>query len=348
LYGVAYGAVIGAALHLLVQVPGLFLFKARWTPAFGLKDPELWRILRLMVPRTIELGMFSISFLVMTNIASRLGTGSVSALDWGWRLMQIPQTLIGTAMGVVIFPTLAALSQLGDVDGKRGAFSGALRFILIGSIPSAIGLILVGRPLISLLEGGAFDAAASDLVYSTLAMFSLGIVVHSILEVVARGFYADKDMLTPLWVAVGGAVINVGLAVVLSGVLSDTPDSEGFPAGLALANSLAVTFEVVVLMGVLRRRWRGLDENSLGVTALKTTAASLVMGVAVFAVGWVWALLGLTERGTLLTLAMIGAQVAVGAVVFVGAAYALKLNELRDLLTALSRRFSRQPREVNA
>lgn len=216
--GIAVGAVLGAALHLGVQIPGLLHFRARWWPELGLRDPQLWRIVRLMLPRIAGLGVFSLNFLVMNNIASRLGTGAVSALSWGWRLMQIPQTLIGTAMGVVIFPTLAALSELGDEDGKRTAMSGALRFIMVASIPAAVGLIFVGRPLIGLLERGAFDASASALVYSTLQFFAFGMVFHSALEVVARSFYADKDTMTPLWAALGGALINLALSFALSGV----------------------------------------------------------------------------------------------------------------------------------
>ena len=182
-YGIALGAVLGAAMHLLIQVPGLIRFRARWYPELGWRDPTLWRVIRLMLPRIVGLGVFSFNFIVMNNIASQLGPGSVSAMDWGWRLMQIPETLIGTAMGTVIFPALAALSELNDVEGKRTAMSGALRFILIATIPSAIGLVLIGRPLISLLEGGAFDASASALVYSTLQFFLLGLIVHSMLEI---------------------------------------------------------------------------------------------------------------------------------------------------------------------
>ena len=151
-HGIAYGAVLGAALHFAIQVPGLFRYKMRWRFELGIRNPQLWRVIGLMLPRIGGLGVFSLNFLVMNNIASRLGVGSVSALDWGWRLMQIPQTLIGTAMGIVIFPTLAALSELDDLAGKRGAMAGALRFILISSIPSAIGLIILGRPLISLFR----------------------------------------------------------------------------------------------------------------------------------------------------------------------------------------------------
>jgi len=322
-YGIAYGAVLGAALHLGIQIPGLLRVKARWTPILDWRDPTLRRIIRLMLPRIAGLGVFQLNFIVMNNIASRLGEGSVSALSWGWRLMQIPQTLIGTAMGVVIFPTLAALSERGDADGKRAAMSGALRFILAASIPASIGLIVVGRPLISLLEGGAFDATASTLVFSTLQFFALGIVVHSMLEVVARSFYADKDTLTPLWAALGGAAINLGLAWYFG--------EQGQVSGLALANSLGTAFEVLVLLGLLRRRWHGINESALGRTTAKALAASLVMALAVLAVDALWVALGFANRGIALTLVEIGVQVAVGGIAFITAAAVLRMEEMSIL-----------------
>lgn len=356
-YGIAYGAVLGAALHLGVQIPGLIRFRARWTPSFGLRNPVLWRVIRLMLPRVAGLGVFSVNFIVMNNIASRLGTGSVSALDWGWRLMQIPQTLIGTAMGTVIFPTLAQLSALGDENGKRANMTGALKFIMIGSIPSSLGLIFVGRPLISLLEGGQFDASASDLVYSTLQFFALGLIVHSVLEVIARSFYADGDTLTPLWAALGGAAINLVLSFTLSGVaqaesalsaygviaatapgfLAPRPDF-GFVGGLALANSLGVMFEVVFLMFILRKRWHGINENALATTTLKTLAASLVMTAAIVAVDLLWVALDLEARGRMLLIVEIAVQVVVGILVFVGTAALLRMEELRALLNLVLRR----------
>jgi putative peptidoglycan lipid II flippase len=359
--GIAAGAVLGAALHFGVQVPGLVHYRARWWPELGLRDPQLWRIVRLMLPRIAGLGVFSLNFLVMNNIASRLGTGAVSALSWGWRLMQIPQTLIGTAMGVVIFPTLAALSELGDEDGKRDAMSGALRFIMVASIPAAVGLIFVGRPLVSLLERGAFDASASALVYSTLQFFALGMIFHSALEVVARSFYADKDTMTPLWAALGGALINLVLSFALSGVgqveanalynLSAGPFVEagaqtvqGNVGGLALANSLGVMFEVVTLVFVLRRRWRGINENALARTTLKTLAASLAMAVAIVAVNALWLSAGLGTRGLAFTAAQIGVEAGAGLLAFLVAAAVLRMEELSALAGLLLRR--RKPEGV--
>lgn len=347
IHGIAIGAVLGSAMHFGIQVPGLMRYKMQWKLELGLRDPILWRVIRLMLPRIGGLGVFSLNFLVMNNIASRLGVGSVSALDWGWRLMQIPQTLIGTAMGIVIFPTLAALSEVGDLTGKRSAMSGALRFILITSIPSAIGLIVLGQPLISLLERGAFDSSASALVYSTLSMFTLGLIVHSALEVIARSFYADKDTLTPLFAALGGATINFVLAIILSGVttvdtyvsynlVARTFPSLGFQpeignvSGLALANSLGVMFEVLSLLFILRKRWHGIQENALARTVVKTLVASLIMALAILIVDNVWRGL-ISDGGFIFTVAQLAFEGIIGLIVFIIVAIALKMEELSEL-----------------
>jgi len=346
-YGIAIGAVIGAALHFAIQVPGLLVYGMRWQLELGWRNPELYRVIRLMLPRIAGLGVFSLNFLVMNNIASRLGAGSVSALDWGWRLMQIPQTLIGTAMGIVIFPTLAALSELQDSAGKRGAMSGALRFILVSSIPCAVGLIVLGRPLIGLLERGAFDTAASALVYSTLTMFTLGLIVHSALEVVARSFYADKDTLTPLFAALGGALINYIGAYLLSDVARVDASSlhnaivpsllalgyapiVGNVSGLALANSLGVIFEVLVLLWLLQRRWRGIHEHALARTLVKSLAAALIMAAAIVLLDALWQL-ALPGEGLAWDIAQLALQGAVGLLVYLLAAACLRMDELTEL-----------------
>lgn len=366
IYGVAVGAVIGAAMHLGIQIPGLLRVKARWFPEFGWNDPNLRRIVRLMIPRIADLGLVSLSTLIIQNLLSRLGEGATSAYDWGWRLMQIPETLIGTAMGVVIFPTLAALSSIGDETGKRDAMSGALRFIYIATIPSAVFLIVAGRTLISILEGSAFDATATNLVYSALQFFAIGIIVHSMLEVVARSFYADKDTLTPLFAAIGGAIITIGFAAVFSGALQRSssiqflvpPVSSGAllsfgvtrffatPEGvgmLALANTLGIAFEVAVLLWILRRRWHSLSENEMARTVFKTAAASLIMAVAVVAVNAAWNLLGLSRRGTLFAIIQTAVEAGIGGLVFIGAAYLLKMDEIKTLLAVVLRRLRALP-----
>jgi putative peptidoglycan lipid II flippase len=357
-YGIAYGAVIGAALHLAIQIPGVIRVRAKWFPELGLRDPQLWRIIRLMLPLVVGLFFFSFSFLVMNSIASRLGEGAVSALSWGWRLMQIPETLIGTAMGVVILPTLSAYSALNNLKGKRDAMSGAIRFILIATIPSSIGLIVVGRPLISLLEGGAFDTSATLLVYSTLQFFTIGLIAQSVLEVAARSFYADKDTIIPLIASFVGGVINIGLAFALSDVAGverlgfynrvaadfpslGLPVSMGNVGGLALAQSLGFCIEVAILLVILRRRWQGLNERSLVVTFAKALAASLIMALVILAVDLVFNALDLFGRGRIFTAVLVGSEVLIGGIAFVATALVLKMQEVRDVWGLIIRRVRR-------
>jgi len=363
LSGIAYGAVIGAALHLAIQLPGVFRVRARWIPELGLRDPQLWRIIRLMLPLIAGLFLFSYSFIVMNNIASRLGEGSVSALSWGWRLMQIPETLIGTAMGTVILPTLAALSANSNLIGKRDAMSGALRFVLVAAIPSAIGLIVVGRPLVGLLEGGAFDASATVLVYNTLVFFMLGMVTQSMVEIAARAFYADKDTIIPLLASLANAILNIGLAYVLSGVLAVeargviNQNATLFPSlglatvvgnvgGLALAQSIGFTIEIVILLIVLRGRWHGLNTRDLATTFVKTSIASGVMALAIIAVHSGFNALDLFGRGRIFSALLVGIEIVVGALVFITAAWALRMSELHALWDLLARRRLTSPEPV--
>lgn len=336
IHGMVYGAVLGAMLHLGIQIPGLIRFGARWYPELGWNDPALRKVFLLMLPRLIGLGVSNINIIVMTNLGSRLGEGAVSAVDWGWRLMQIPQTLIGTAMGIVIFPTLSALSEVQDNLGKRNAMSAALRFVLIATIPSAIGLILIGQPLLSLLEGGAFDASATILVYNALRAFALGIVVHSMLEIVARSFYADKDTVTPLYAAVIGAIVNVALAYLFTGIAFGE-GSVNNVWGIALANSLGVLVEVSILLFILRRRWKDIHENALLRTVGKTLAASLVMAIAVLGAEAVFAAASLTG-GTVATVALLGTQIIVGGAAFITASLLLRMEEISDLFKLVFRR----------
>ncbi|MBI5957908.1 MAG: murein biosynthesis integral membrane protein MurJ, partial [Chloroflexi bacterium] len=300
--GIAWGAVIGSAMHLSIQIPGLIHYRMRWLPRLGWRNPDLRRVIILMLPRLAGLGVVTFNALVFNNIASRMGSGAVSAFDWGYRLMNIPETLIGSAMGYVVFPTLAALSALGDQDNKRRAMSGALRFILIATIPAAVGLILIGRPLISLLERGAFDADDSALVYGALQFFAFGLIFQSLHEVIARSFYADRDTLTPLWAALIAAVANVlivgGLYLAYTYRFEDTVRTsfntwgEQYAAGsyeaglttlngasdshrdlassltgvggLALGYSTVFLIELGLLLVLLRRRWHDIDARQLG------------------------------------------------------------------------------------
>jgi putative peptidoglycan lipid II flippase len=338
-YGLAYGTVIGAAGHLLIQVPGLIAHRARWLPLLNPRDPDLQTVVILMIPRVVGLGLALFNLNIVTvNRASQLGEGAASAFSWGWRIMQLPETLIGTALGIVMFPVLARLSASGDVEGKRNAMSGALRFILFATIPSALMLILIGRPAIGLLRGGALDESGVELIYQVLVALSLGVVTHGCLEIVARSFYADKDTLTPLYAAFLAAILNVILALSLS-----QPTVLGV-AGLGLANSVAVGVEVIVLLIVLRRRWNGINHEVLLTTTLKTVIASGVMIVGVLVAGGLFN--SLLRGGRFSEVIYVGLLAGVGGISFLVTAYLIRTQEVVMMLDALISRVRGKPAAV--
>lgn len=272
--GLAMGAILGAALHLAVKIPALVYFGFRWWPVLDLHQPGVRRVAVLVGPRILDLGVFHLTLIAMTNLASRLGPGSVTGLEWGWDAMQLPETLIGTAFGIVAFPTLAGLAAAEDVAGLRRTLAETLAAVMTLAAPAALLLILLGRPLLALLyQRGGFDAAAIEAIYTALRFFALGLLGHVCLELAARAFFAQQDTVTPLLVAAAAAAVNIALGLVLMRWLAH--------GGLALANSLAVSAEVVVLLALLRRRWGGVEGRRLIHTLAKVVLATAVMAVAV-------------------------------------------------------------------
>jgi len=326
--GLAAGAVIGSLLHLLVKVPVLLHYGFRWQPVLDLRGPysgAVRRVFWLMGPRILDLFVFQFSLVLTTNLASRLGSGGISALEWGWDAMQLPETIIGTAFGLVAFPTLAELAALGATDRLRSTLNETLRLVIALTVPAAFGLILLGRPLLAFLyQRGQFDAAAVDAVYNTLRFYALGLVGHSCLELAARAFFAQQDTVTPLIVAVVSALLSLALGMVLM-----VPLGAG---GLALGNSVAITLEVLVLMALLRRRWHGIEGRSLLHALVRILAASAVMAVAVAG------LLALAQSRGLGTLAQLLLGSAGGALVYLVAAQLLGVKELKRLMLAVVQR----------
>jgi putative peptidoglycan lipid II flippase len=319
--GLAWGAILGALFHLLVKLPGLLRVGLRWQPVFDFHSPAVRRVLVLMGPRILDLGVFHLTLLATTNLASRLSPGSVSALEWGWEFMQLPETIIGTAFGLVAFPTLADLAARGDRAGLRATLGDALRMVITLTAPAAVGLLLLGRPLIQIVyQRGAFDPQATEAVYTALSFYALGLVGHSCLELAARAFFAMQDTLTPLLIAAAMGVFQVLLALALMRGLGH--------GGLALANSVATTLEVVALLYFLRRRLGNMEGRKTLLLAGQVGVACLAMGLVVWLLGALIRDSASTMSSALLLLA--GGAVA-GALVYLAAGLLLKIPTLLRL-----------------
>lgn len=322
--GLAMGAVLGAALHLAAKIPALLRYGFRWQPVLDGRSPAVRRVAVLMGPRILDLAVFQFTLIATTNLASRLPAGSVSGLEWGWDAMQLPETIIGTAFGLVAFPTFAELAARHDFSGLRQTLGETTRAVLALAVPAALGLILLGQPLLDMLYGGgSFDSAAITAIYTALRFFALGLAAHTVLELAARAFFAQQDTLTPLFVAIGSAVVSIGLGIVLMQAMGH--------GGLALANSIAVSAEVLVLFALRRRRWGAVDGRALALTLARVLAATAVMGVTITAV---LALAAARSLAPALTLAL---AAAAGAAAYLLACLSLRERAIFYLAAAVIR-----------
>lgn len=325
-WGLAVGAVVGSVMHLLIQVPGLLRYQVRWRPVLSLNDPALRRVLRLMGPRVLTLGVVQINSLVAVRLASELSEGSVSALNFGWRLMQMPETIIGTAIATAVFPTLSELATLGHTRQLRDTMSATLRVVLAMGLPAALGLALLGRPLIELLFGGGrFGDASTDAVLAALGGYTVGLVGHAALEVTARAFFARQDTRTPLVVAVLGMMVTIAFSLGLRRPMGH--------AGLALANSLGVSVEVGLLLRLARRPLGGLQVLRLRRTFLRATLAAGVMGLSLIGLHGLWPF---STDGSVRQAMFLGIRLVLGVVIYLVAAWRLGLEEVRTLARFLS------------
>lgn len=322
-YGLAMGVLAGAVMHLGVKIPGLVRYGMRYYPILGLRHPGVRRVAWLMGPRVLALGVVKLNFLVNTNLASRLGEGSVAALSYSWHVMQLPETLFGTAVAIVVFPTLAELAAQGQREALRSALAGTLRVIFALTVPAAVGLFVLGRPLITLLfQRGAFDARSTEMVYFALQFYALALVGHSVLEIVARLFYAQQDTLTPFKVAAVAMLANLGLSLLLIRVLSY--------GGLALANALAFTLEASMLLWIARQRLGGLELRRVADGLMRIGLAALIMGFVVAGLQrW------LSDAGPV---AVGGAGLVLGGLAYVGAVLVFGLEEVHTLRSLALRR----------
>jgi len=328
-HGLAWGAVLGAALHLAVQLPGLRHRQARYHPSLGLRDPAVRQVFRLMAPRLLSVGIVEINFLVNAIIASALPTGSLTALTNAFTIMLMPQALIAQSTAIAALPTFSAQAARGALGELRLTLARTLRGVLFLAMPATLGLMLLRTPIVAMLfERGAFTAESTELVSWALLWYAVGLPAHALLEVIVRAFFALKDTLRPVLVS----LVAMGLNIVLSLTLTTTFSRLGWPpvGGLALANSLATTVEATMLVVLIRRRVDGLGWAAIqrGVFAALGAASMMSLGL----LAW----LALTAGGSELLIGLGGA--ALGGGLYYLAARLLGAPEAEELPKMILRR----------
>jgi putative peptidoglycan lipid II flippase len=282
--GMAWGVVIGGMLQLAGQLPTLRKEGFSLRPAIDWSHPGLRQIIRLMGPAVLGGAAVQINVMVITNIASFLTdplrgpNGPVSWLGWAFRFVQLPIGLFGVATASATLPAISRSFASGDIGEFRRTISRSLGLVFLLTVPSAVGLAVLGRPMIAaIFEGGKFDAYDTQQTALAMSCYALGLLGYSATKVLNPGFYALRDSRTPMLVSLGTIVINYAAATVA------VQYTELGHVGLALTTSAVATFSFVVQFWLLRNRLGGIYGRGLASSTVKISLVSAAMGVLVWA-----------------------------------------------------------------
>lgn len=269
-YSLAYGVVIGAVLHLLIQIPGLLKYGFRWDISFGFHDEGIKKVIKLMGPRILTVLFIQIIFLTRDNLASRLQEGTVSALTYGYYIMQVPETLIGTAIGTALLPTLSQFAEQKKQQEFGEVLNKTIRVMLaLTAIITVISFIAL-PPFINVLFG--FNEENNQLLVWVTNAYMIGLFTQCLLEVTTRAFYANQDAKTPFYFTLARMIGFIALAIILMKMFGSV--------GLALADTIAVSMVVFYSFFLLKKQIpQVLDMNG---TLLRTLFACAITGLILY------------------------------------------------------------------
>lgn len=319
--GVAVGSVLATASQVLIMVPGLKKAKYRYQLVIDWKDPGFRRVGKLIVPILLATGAGQIGLIVNRMLASGLAEGSISALNFGARLTQLPLGIFVMAVTTVLYPTFSQLAADSNMHGLRRAMVVGVRASIFLTVPMAVGLIVLRDPIVRVLfERGAFDPQATRMTAYAVFFYSLGLLPMALRDVISRVYFALQDTVTPMMLGIAAVVLNIILNFVLVG-----PFAHG---GLALATSIASLFAVIILFAVLRKRLGGLGGLEMWDSLWRVSLASAVMGCGVVAL---WRALTrlYPSPGFFLEAGLLTVAICAGVVIYIVASHLLRLPELK-------------------
>lgn len=273
IYGLVYGTILGAALHLLVQFPMLFKFGFRWTPALDIRHTGLVEAVKLMAPRLFTMAGIQLIFIARDNLASRLDqVGAVTSLTYGWMIMQVPETILGTALATALLPTLSELAAKQDWKEFGATVERALRVLIALTLPIAAVMAAGINPLVRAVFG--FDDSITALLTWTTRAYLATLTGYVIHEVAVRAFYARKEPMIPLYAVLLRLGIFFGFGVF---GLTFFPQV-GAPI-IALAEFALLIEALLLLAWLSRRTHEPLKTNS---AIIKGLVAAVIGGIATY------------------------------------------------------------------
>lgn len=339
--GLAWGALAGAFLgNFVLQYFVLRRYGLKFKPSLNVKHPDAIKVWKLMIPVIFSLSLPQIDVWINRRFATYFFGGAVSAIERSNRLMQVPIGIFGQAIAIGFFATMAAQYATGKMDDYRETVNFGIRSILFVSIPATVLMIVLRMPIIQLFfQHGEFTAQNSIDVAKPLVFYALGIAAWSTQAIIARAFYSIQDTKTPVWTGTVMTAIFIPMNYCLMRIMGYT--------GLALATTIAATMHSLTMFFLLRKKAGGIDARRIFISTAKITAASLLMGAAMwFVLGAIGHHIpsGLPHKVSS-GLKLLGPMV-VGFTIFFIMAKVFKLDELAVVLNMIKSKFFKQSKQA--
>jgi len=343
-YAATWGVVLGALLQVGIQIPGLLKTVMRYTFTFDWRHPGVIQIGRLMVPRILNAGMLSLTTFVDRYLLSSLSflvsgallAGLITQYYQAFQILLLPLGIFGMAVSTAAFPTIAEYVARERMDRVSSIIMETLRGILFMSIPSSIGLIVLGLPIIQvLLEHGRYSLTDAEFTAIPLAFFAVGLPGLAAVEILTRAFYALRDSTTPVIISIAQFILKIALSLLFIYAAVFWGPQWGM-GGLALATSIAGLVEASVLLWLLHQRIGGLPLRDLVNFFGRVLLASLAMGLVVLLIRLpLDALLVTTDPhsslgviGTIFAIIKLLIELGIGVFIYIRAARILHIEEL--------------------
>jgi len=328
-YAMAWGMLVGTVLQVVLLRATLRGSGGSLMPRLHFGDPELRRVLLLMVPITITLGMLNFNALVGTYFAQFVSDRAAAEIGYAFRLYQLPQGIFAVTIGTVLFPSLSRFAAARRLDDFRGTVSLGVREMVFVSLPFMAWFAVMPDAFVRLIyERGQFGPQATDEVAAALAFFTLGLAFANANIMFNRAFQSLQRPWLPLFVGIGNLALNILLCWLLYGPLG--------VKGITLSAALVSAVNFVALLVLLRRQIGRVDGRRMASSAGRALLAAFALAGVSFAV---WqALGGLADEGFWGLLAAVLAAAGAGALVYIVLARVLRLEELSLVWQALRRR----------
>lgn len=275
IYAIAWAILFSGIMQLLLQLPFIYKKNLLVTPCFSLKDPDIRKVVKLMLPALLGVSVMQAGVFLDFIFSSKLPEGSVTWLYYSSRLMELPVGVFAAGIATVVLPNLARSHAKNDDENFNKSLNWAIQISLFISIPGSIGLFMLAGPIVATLFGhGLFTSHDIIMTEKSTRAFAIGIVGFMLTRICASGFYAKQNTKLPVKIAIITVLLNAALNVLFIGRLVH--------AGLALATSLSglVNGAILLLLLIAKKYYRP-NPDSLN-HAAKTLLSTLIMTVTLF------------------------------------------------------------------